>query len=89
MSGEYVVTCEDGYFEHRYPSAFVSGEEWAVDAEDAAQMWGELNHAYFEYTKEMVALVTRPDGSRCKVTVYVEMVPSFSASDVEEVEDGG
>ena len=89
MSGEYVVTCEDGCFEHRYPSVPVSGEEWALGVGDAAQMWAEKYHAYFEYPKEMVALVTRPDGSRCKVTVYVEMVPSFSASDVEEVEDGG
>ena len=71
-----------GYRVHAF---CIPREPWAMDEEDAACMWAEERFSDYDYPDEMVALVTRSDGRKWKVTVSVESVPSFHGRS-EEVE---
>jgi hypothetical protein len=61
------------------------GDEWAQDAEQAAEVWAEHRHADHDYPDEMRAVVTDPDGKKWRVTVKVEVVPAFHGY-AEEIE---
>ena len=63
------------------------GDEWALDAEDAATIWAERRHADYEYPDEMRAIVTDPEGKKWRVTVGVEIVASFHARAVAYLPD--
>jgi hypothetical protein len=60
-------------------------ESWAMGAEDAACMWAERNHAYYDYPEEMNAIVTDPTGKKWRVTVAMEAVITASAVHTEEL----
>ena len=81
MSTYRIVTDEDGQWDRAYAThpPGVDGE-WALDAQDAAELWAEwLCAQEAEYPEERVAIVTDPDGDVSRWTVTFEAVPVFNA----------
>lgn len=75
----YVVTDEDGEsYRREYPGQ-PTADKWAIDAEDAAQMWADDAWPHYDHPDEMACLVTSPGGTPTRYIVTVEHVPSFYA----------
>ncbi len=73
----YIVTDEDGELRREYPN---NGTGWAMDAEDAAEMWAKDVWSHLECPDEIECMVTLPGTTEPKrYVVTVERVPSFSA----------
>ena len=82
MVDVWTVTDEDGQFERTYDATYHPGtdDEWALDAQDAAEMWAEWACSQeAEYPEERVAVVTDPDGNVTRMVVTFETVPVFHA----------
>lgn len=82
MANVWTVTDEDGDWERTYACTHQPGtdDEWADDAQDAAQMWAEWVCAReAEYPEERGAIVTDPDGNVSRWTITFETVPVFYA----------
>ncbi len=79
----YIVTDEDGDQQREYPDSnpgHLDSDQWALDAEDAAELWADEQWAHNDHPDEMVCLVTLPGTTEPKrYVVTVEHVPSFSA----------
>ena len=87
----YIVTDEDGDQQREYPDAppfapkrlpvevALDPGKWAMDEDDAAEMWAEEMWAHNDHPDEMIALVTY-DGKTTRRVVTVESAPVFSAS---------
>lgn len=77
MTAHYIVTDKDGELRREYPD---SGAGWAMDAEDAAEMWAKEQWPHLEWPDEIECFVTLPGTTTpMRYTVTVEQVPSFSA----------
>ena len=71
---------------HRFLSYYTTGtpdDEWAYDVEEAARQWAEKVWARHDYADEMTAIVTSPDGTKHRIHITVEAVPSFHAREVK------
>jgi hypothetical protein len=63
-----------------------SRRHWALDAENAAEVYADRYFADRSYPDEVTVCVRSPDGTLSRWCVTVQMVPSFSATEVTEAE---
>ena len=62
---------------------FLEDWEWAYGIEEAARLWAEKVWANHDYSDEMTAIVTEPNGTKHRVLVTVEARPHFHASEIK------
>jgi hypothetical protein len=86
--GVYKAWLEDDETEEdatEYPDVSPGGRgKWALDAENAAEMYADSRYADCEYPDELTVCVRDPEGVLTKWTVTVEMRPSFTAHEAKE-----
>lgn len=82
----YTVTDIDGCYGRTYADRSSGwGSRWAMDVDDAANMWAEDVYSDLDFPDEMECIVTNPDGERFKVTVYAEQTVTFRTSATEHL----
>jgi hypothetical protein len=70
---------------HKFLSHYTTGtptDEWATCPEDAAELWAEKVWHHTDYADELEAIVTSPDGTKHRIHITVEAVPSFHAREI-------
>jgi hypothetical protein len=64
---------------NRYTASYLPPEDSATCPEHAAVLWAEKVWHHTDYADELEAIVTSPDGTKHRIHITVEAVPSFHA----------
>lgn len=79
----WTVADEDGSYRETYPGALGC---MATSPATLAERWAEKHHVDYDWTKEMTAVVTSPNGEQTRWVVCVESRPTFTAVSEAEVQ---